>query len=133
MARVVVLDASFLIALWSDREVHHPWAIDQLGQLAADDLATPALTLAEVLVRPSLAGNAEKLLGNITSLGIAVLDFKADSALALAKTRSSTGLKMPDSLVIHQAMSLGAELATTDKTLIARAVGLEVKVISPWG
>lgn len=132
MARLVVLDASFLIALWKDREVHHVWAIDQLGELAADELVTPALTLAEVLVRPVLEGTAERLLENISTLGIKVLEMKAEAALGLATTRSATGLKMPDALLVHEASSRSGQLATSDRTLKIRAERLGIEVISPF-
>jgi predicted nucleic acid-binding protein len=132
MAGLVVLDASFLIALWKDREIHHAWAIDQLGELAADEFVTPALTLAEVLVRPVLEGTVERLLENISTLGVKVLEMKSEAAQGLATTRSATGLKMPDALVVHEALTLSGQLATSDRTLKIRAEGLGIKVISPF-
>jgi predicted nucleic acid-binding protein len=132
MARLVLLDASMVIALWQDYDAHHEWGLWQLGEFAADDLVMPSLTLTEALVHPAQAGQGEALLASIETLRIGVLPFDGSSALSLATTRASTGLKLPDALVLHEAGRVGAALATCDRKLESASRTLGIQTFSPF-
>lgn len=132
MARVVLLDASMVIALWQDFDAHHAWGHWQLGEFAADDLVMPSLTLTEALVHPVRSGHGEALMTSIESLRIGILPFDGSSALSLAATRAKTGLKLPDALVLHEASRVGASLATCDRRLENAARALGIQTFSPF-
>jgi predicted nucleic acid-binding protein len=131
MARLIVLDASALIALYGSRDVHHNWAVDLFMKTVDRELAIPALTFAEVLVRPIQVGKVNEFQRSIEKLGLRVLPLDADASVALATLRASTGLKMPDAVVLHSAKASGAALATTDLKLAAAAREHGVPVFAP--
>ncbi|MEY2954833.1 MAG: hypothetical protein RL530_434 [Actinomycetota bacterium] len=131
MARVVVIDASVLIALYTSKDGHHSWALSQFTLVAGDQIAIPALTLAEVMVRPIAAGKMDFLKQNLESLRLDVVPMLPEDAEPLAHMRSETGLKMPDALVLLTAVSLGAELMSTDASLISKARNLGIPTIAP--
>jgi predicted nucleic acid-binding protein len=57
----------------------------------------------------------------IAALGLYVEDLREQDAVALARVRAATGLKMPDALVVHTAERFGGSVATTDARLAAAA------------
>ena len=128
MARLVVLDASALIALYSSRDVHHGWAIDLFMKTVDSELVIPALTFAEVLARPIQVGKRNEFQRSIEKLGLRVLPLDAGASIELANLRASTRLKMPDAVVLHRAQAAQAALATTDLKLamVARERGVPV-------
>jgi predicted nucleic acid-binding protein len=84
---------------------------------AGFDLQMSAVSLAEVLVHPARAGKADKFLKLIDGLGLEIVPIEESDSAKLAKLRASTNLKMPDCLVLHQALKASGSIATTDKTL----------------
>lgn len=131
MAGIVVLDASALIALSTTKDVHHDWAVDFFVETAGAELCISTLTLAETLVHPTKASRVEQFLVNQLTLGLRAIAIKQDEAVELAHLRVSTGLKMPDAIVLHTALTQSAALATTDKTLATAADRLGVRVFQP--
>lgn len=131
MAQVVVLDAGALIALYSSKDQHHDWAVQMFVDSCEFELEMPALTFAETLVHPQRSGKAKKFLNSISGLGVSIKDVLASSAIELAELRAKTALKMPDVVVLHQALLSGGRIATTDRTLAEVAKALKVFVYCP--
>lgn len=121
MARVIVLDASVLIAYLDGEDGHHAAAETLLAQAIEDDLAVSSLTLAEVLVAPVRDGRLDPVLAALGDLEVQELPFPADTAVRLAQLRATTGLKMPDCCVLLATEDAGASLASFDERLAQAA------------
>ena len=95
---------------------------------ASFELQMSALTQAEVLVHPARAGKLEKFLTLVRQLGLEITPIEEVDASRLASIRSNTNLKMPDAVVLHQALKVNGSIATTDNKLarVAKAKGLGV-------
>lgn len=128
MAGVVVLDASALIALYDSKDAHHLWALEMFRDTLSFELMMPVLTYAEVLVHPIRANLRSRFEKSIRGLGISFSELLAEDTLRLAELRVETKLRMPDVVVLHQALKTSGSLATTDKglALAARKLGLGV-------
>lgn len=131
MAQVIVLDTSALIALASSKDPHHNWALEMFRDTASFDLQMTALTKAEVLVHPARAGKLEKFLKLVDGLGIATTSIEETDSKDLANLRASTGLKMPDVVVLHQAKKVKGSIATTDQRLVRVAKENNIGVFHP--
>ena len=129
----VVLDASVLIALYSSRDRNHKWAIDFFKQTLDRNLKMTVLNFAECLVHPVRAGKFEEFNSGIAGLGIEIVGLEPPAAAELAKLRAETSLKMPDVLVLFQALKSNAALASTDLQLSNTARKLGLETFSPAG
>jgi predicted nucleic acid-binding protein len=118
MARVIVADASGLIAYLDEHDVHHEAAITEL--IAVDQILVHPLTLTEVLVRPVALGVAGDVLARLEAIGMTVVSGDFDP-LALAELRSSTRLKLPDCVVVLTARRHRAGVLTFDERVRAVA------------
>jgi predicted nucleic acid-binding protein len=128
VARVIVFDASVLIAyLDSDDELHGD-ADTLLADSVDEDFGANPLTLAEVLVVPARAGRLEAVQTALNELEMDELPFPANTAVRLAHLRVSTGLKMPDCCVLLAAEDHHATVASFDDRLTqaAQLRGLDV-------
>ena len=131
MARVVVLDASALIALVSSNDTHHHWAMEMFRDTASFDLQMSSLTQAEVMVHPARAGQLEKFQKMVNSLGLQITPIEPEDSASLANLRAKTSLKMPDVAVLRQAMKVNGTVATTDQKLAQAAKDLGFGVFHP--
>jgi predicted nucleic acid-binding protein len=131
LAELVVLDASALIALASDTDPNHSWAMAMFRDTAAFGLQMTALTQAEVLVHPARAGKSEKFLKLIGALGLEITPIEESDSRQIAKIRAETSLKMPDAVVLSQATKVSGSVATTDKQLAKVAKDKGLGVFSP--
>jgi len=131
LAQLVVLDASALIALASDTDPNHNWALEMFRDTAAFGLQMTALTQAEVLVHPARAGKLEKFLKLIGALGLEITPIEESDSSQIAKIRASTSLKMPDAVVLSQAIKVSGSVATTEKQLAKVAKDNGLGVFSP--
>jgi predicted nucleic acid-binding protein len=131
LAQLVVLDASALIALASDADPHHNWALSMFRDTAAFGLQMTALTQAEVLVHPTRAGKQEKFLKLVDTLDLKIAPIEATDSKHIAKIRATTSLKMPDAVVLSQAIKVAGSIATTDHQLARVAKEKGVGVFSP--
>ena len=131
MAQLVVLDASAVIALASDTDPNHNWALEMFRDTAAFGLQMTALTQAEVLVHPARAGKLEKFLKLIGALGLEITPIEESDSSQIARIRSTTSLKMPDAVVLSQALKVAGFIATTDQKLAKVARENGVGVFSP--
>jgi predicted nucleic acid-binding protein len=131
LAQLVILDASALIALASDTDPNHNWALEMFRDTAAFGLQMTALTQAEVLVHPARAGKLEKFLRLIGALGLEITPIEESDSSQIAKIRVATSLKMPDAVVLSQAIKVSGSIATTDKRLAKVAKDKGLGVFSP--
>jgi predicted nucleic acid-binding protein len=131
LAQLVVLDASAVIALASDTDPNHSWALEMFRDTAPFSLQMTALTQAEVLVHPARAGKLEKFLKLMGALGLEITPIEDSDSSAIAKIRASTSLKMPDALVLSQAIKVSGSIATTDQKLARAAKEKGVGVFTP--
>ena len=125
------MDASALIALASDTDPNHNWALEMFRDTAAFGLQMTALTQAEVLVHPARAGKLEKFLRLIGALGLEITPIEESDSSQIAKIRVATSLKMPDAVVLSQAIKVSGSIATTDKRLAKVAKDKGLGVFSP--
>ncbi len=119
MARVIVLDASVVIALLEAKDPHHEGAKAFLTAAATEPWIINVLTMAEVLVAPARAGFLHEAQAALALLDLRIEDLAADQAEGLALLRAESGLKMPDACVLLTAVNRGASLATFDTKLAA--------------
>jgi predicted nucleic acid-binding protein len=125
------LDASALIALASDTDPNHSWALEIFRDTAAFGIQMTALTQAEVLVHPARAGKLEKFLKLIGALGLEITPIEESDSSQIAKIRAATSLKMPDAVVLSQAIKVAGSIATADKQLAKVAKDNGLGVFSP--
>lgn len=132
----LILDASALIALFNDKDLHHKWALDAFASTLDYELKMTALTYAEVLVHPQRAGKTKVFENSISKLGIKLTPILPEHAGDLAELRAKTGLKMPDAVVLQQALlskksDAITAIATTDQSLSAAARKHHLEVYAP--
>jgi predicted nucleic acid-binding protein len=130
MARVI-LDSSALIALYSSRDKHHGWAMKMFMETMEFQLAMPVLTYAEALIHPMRAGKKKEFQAGIRGLGIEISSIPHESVDQIAELRASTKLRMPDVVVLSEAMNTSSAIATTDHLLSKTASSFSLPVYSP--
>lgn len=123
----MILDANVLIAALDPTEALHRRTAELLTTHAGTPFHTPELTLAECLVAPARAGIEAVALGRLRSIGVETVTLD-DVAMDLARIRASTGLRMPDAIVLLASERTGEPLGTFDTRLAAaaRTRGLQV-------
>jgi predicted nucleic acid-binding protein len=127
----ITLDATVLIALAKPDDAHHEWAKEFFLKSTDMQLCIASLTLAEVLVHPVRQKVAKKFLNAINRLNLEVLPLADDDVLGLAQVRVSSGLRMPDAVVLHTAISHKTDIVTTDVQLARAALAHKVAVHQP--
>ena len=133
MARVIVLDANVLIAFLDRGDPFHEPTKNFLEHNFVEGFGASALTVAEALVHPSKAGKEDHARQALTQLGLKILGLEAPDAVSLAKLRAHHSIRMPDVVVLHCALSVGARVATFDKRLrgVVAHAGVQVVLIEP--
>jgi len=131
MARVVVLDASALIALCSTSDSHHRWAFEVFSITQGQDLLISALTYAEFLVGPKRQEQLSQVLAGTSKLGLEITPIDQLNAISLGEVRAETNLRLPDAVVIQTAIEHSAAIATTDAKLAKVARELQIPVYQP--
>ncbi len=126
----IVFDANVVIALLDSTHVRHDDAMRFYVNCAAEPLYLSALTYAEILALPAKANKHKAFAENLKSAGFEVVALSAESAIALAKCRADSQLKMPDACVLSVAKSLDAAVVTLDLQLVAAAKKFRVPVLS---
>jgi predicted nucleic acid-binding protein len=130
---VIVLDASVLIGHFEPADSHHGDATALLKAHLTDSFASSVVTLAEVYVGASRAGQADRLEQLLAQLAIRSLELPADAAHRLGELRATTGLKLPDCYVLYTAERHHATIATFDDTLVKRAKSIGLTVAATAG
>ena len=124
----MILDANVLIALLDDQDLHHERAVD-LVATAAQPLGVHEMTLAEALVLPARIGQEETAARAFADLGIRRVPTDDDFALTLARIRASSGLRMPDAVVLAAAERGRCPLATFDARLARAAATRGIETV----
>ena len=125
---MIVLDASVMIAILDGADTHFTAAQRVFLGHATERLAAHRLTVGEALVQPARAGRAVAAADALAMLGVGYLD-EPDDPVTLAELRASSGLKLPDCVILHAAIREKAKLATFDARLANVASGLGVQVV----
>lgn len=130
---LTVLDAGVVIGYLDPDDAHHAQCREAVftRRRAGERLCMSAATYSETLVRPFRLGDesvsrVERLL---RAAAVQLIPVDRSVAMAAARLRSSTRLRLPDAIVLATAEELGAdEVLTTD----ARwpDVGLPVTVLA---
>jgi predicted nucleic acid-binding protein len=126
---VIALDASVLVAHLSPLDAHHDAATRLLLDAGDESLLVHALTLAEVLVGGVKIGKGAQMMADLRAAGILLAKGDDDEPLRLAQLRATTGLKLPDCVVLDTAKTNDAKLATFDRPLATAARRLGVPVM----
>ena len=69
------------------------------------------------------------VLAALHALEVQELNFRADTAVRLARLRVTTGLKMPDCCVLLAAEEVNASVASFDERLVQAAAMLNLPVL----
>lgn len=115
---MIVLDSCVLIAFADPANVFHENAKNIL--MTTEPLAITALSGAEVMVYPA-PEQRRHWRDMLHDLAIEVVPILADDMEAIAETRRTSGLKMPDALVLWLAETRGATIASFDRRLLDQA------------
>lgn len=130
----VVLDSGVIIGFLSDTDVHHDWAVEQVGAALArrDALLMSSVTVAEFLVRPAIARKEAQVLADVHDLRPQIIDVTEQVALHAAQLRARhTSLRTPDALVVATALAINAESLVTTDARLARLRVKGLRVVSP--
>lgn len=102
---VTLLDSSAVIAFLDRSEKHHPAARKRVGELAREDfLVVSAVSYAEILTGARRGHHEESLvLGFFRSLVSIVAPVTVEIADRAATLRATTGLRLPDALILATA------------------------------
>jgi predicted nucleic acid-binding protein len=132
LAGVIVLDARVLIGHFEPADAHHADATALLTAHLLDSFAASVITLAEIYTGAARSGQAQaqRLHELLAQLRIEGLDLPAGATLRLGELRAATKLKMPDCCVLYAAEQHGADIATFDDRLAARATDLGITVVT---
>jgi predicted nucleic acid-binding protein len=114
----VVLDSSVLIAMFYDGDVH----FDAVANKLRDEENTymiSTISLAETLTHASGKGSRqiELIVSRIQGAMTEIVDVDQEIAIAAAKIREKTKVKIPDAIISATATLAGAELWTLDQRL----------------
>jgi predicted nucleic acid-binding protein len=126
---VIVADASWIIALRDPQDRHHAAARDIAEASTDEEVLLHPVTFAECLVAPARLGRLDDA---ATALRAAyeIVDVDPDAPIRWARLRASTGLRLPDAVVLDTAITRGAEtIVTFDERLsdAAAAQGIGVR------
>jgi len=114
VARLIVLDASVVIAALASGDVHHSGARGALSEAADDDLVLAATTRAEVLVGPSRAGGRALAAARDFLDGCETIPIGASIADGAAALRAGHGgLSLPDAITLVMAEMIDADVVWT--------------------
>lgn len=125
----LVFDASVVIALLETKDPHHQAALRFYLDSMGETLYLASITYAEVLATPDKHNKLGFYVKNLANAGFEVMELSQKSAINLAKTRSRSGLKMPDACVLALAQEIGCSLVTADKQLAAAAKKSKVPAV----
>jgi predicted nucleic acid-binding protein len=114
----VVLDSSVLIAMFYDGDVH----FDAVANKLRDEENTymiSTISLAETLTHASGKGSRqiELIVSRIQGAMTEIVEVDQEIAIAAAKIREKTKVKIPDAIISATATLAGAELWTLDQRL----------------
>lgn len=132
----ILLDTSVILAYLNARETVSPAAtvvIDEFVRTGRNRAAISAVSVAETLVRPFVAGAAavalvEGFLLHFPNLTVVGADYEV--AREAGRLRALGGLKTPDALVLATAMSAGTPIVVANDTRWASAIAAAALTIT---
>ncbi len=125
---MIVLDANVMIAILDSSDAHFQAAQRIFLNHTTERLVAHRITVGETLVQPARAGRTAAAVAALAMLGVGHLD-EPDDPITLAELRASSGLRLPDCVILHAALRDKAKLATFDARLASAAAGLGVTVV----
>jgi len=129
VARLIVLDASVVIAALAVDDAHHGAASAALTATEGDDLVLAATTRAEILVGPARAGGAALTAARNFVDGCATVPISASIADVAAGLRARhRALSLPDAITLVVADLIDADVVWT---FDGRWSGVDSRVICP--
>lgn len=128
---MIVVDANVLIGFLDASDAHHAAAVRILEDAVEEGYAASVLTVAEALVHPAKHGVDDRASSALEAIGLTILPLGSDDAATLARVRAQYGVRMPDAVALHAALTTKSRLATFDGGLAsaARAAGVVVVVV----
>lgn len=126
---MIVVDASWLVALRDPYDDHHRKAVETSREAADEDTLLHPVTLAECLVAPAKFGVLEEAFVALRA-SFEVADIDSDAPLRWARLRADTGLRLPDVIVLDTALYRHARaLATFDEKLALQAFDRQLEIL----
>ena len=114
MARLIVLDASVVIAALAADDRHHDAAVEALAGADDDELVLAATTRAEILVGPARAGGEVLAVAKDFADGCETVPVGAAVADDAAELRAAHGgLSLPDAIALVIAELIDADAVWT--------------------
>lgn len=125
---MIVADASWIIALRDPQDPHHRLAVALDEATADEDVLLHPVTFAECLVAPAKLGVLDQAAAALRA-AYEIGEVDAEAPVRWAALRASTGLRLPDTIVLDTAIATRAAVATFDDQLArtASAHGLAVR------
>lgn len=128
MAYVIVAETSWIAALRDRKDAHHSAAVAASEEIGDEPVLLAAITLAECLVAPARLGQLDA--ADLALRAAFDIEHVDDAAPARwAARRATSGLRLPDAIVLETALHHGARgVATFDARLARRCreAGLRV-------
>lgn len=130
LARVIVADAGWVVALRDPADAHHDAAKAILAGTSDAPALLPALTFAECLVAPARLGVLDQAAVALRA-ALEIVEPDADAPIRSATVRARPGLRLPDAIVLDTALHHGARaIAASDARLAASAAGSGLNVLA---
>lgn len=125
---MIIADASWVISLRDSADDHHQKAVETNAAIEEEVMALHQLTFSECLVGPARLGVLDDAASALLA-AFEIVDPDDDSPIRWAALRASTGLRLPDAVVLDTALRQRARgIATFNRRLAdrTRAAGLAV-------
>ena len=118
---MIVADASWVIALRDPEDPHHRSAV-ALNEATVDEIIVlHPVTLAECLLGPARLSRLDTAASDARA-AFEIVEIDVDAPLRWAGLRATTGLRLPDAIVLDTAIVHGASMILTfDQQLAAEA------------
>jgi predicted nucleic acid-binding protein len=114
LARLIVLDASVVIAALSGADAHHSAASAAIASTSDDELVLAATTRAEILIGPMRAGGSARAAAGDFVDGCVTVPITASLADNAARLRAGhRALSLPDAIALVVAEAIDADVVWT--------------------
>ena len=120
MGQQILLDSTVVIAALSGSDSHHKNAQEILSSTARSQFAISAVSVGEVLIRPSVVGkeSVELFLSGLNRLVSQVIPFQQEHALLSASIRGKHKITFVDSMIIATALIGDRKLISFDRKMM---------------
>jgi len=126
---VIVVDASWILALRDPDDAHHDKAAGVNEAVGDESALLHPVTFAECLVAPAKLGMADDAAAALRA-AFEVVDVDRDAPVRWATLRAETGLRLPGAIVLDTALRHGARaIVTFDEKLAARSIDRNLAVL----